>query len=395
MRRESFEDKGIAELLKRDFIAIKVDRERRPGVDAMYMLATELLTGRGGWPNTVFLTPDLKPFWAATYLPKDAFANVITAIATHWKKTPDLIKGDAERVSGAIHKIMTRRVAAKTVTPQALTAAAHKLASGVDEFFGGLGTAPKFPRESELLFLLHQAARDKDAVSLKAVTLTLDGMLAGGIYDRVGGGFHRYAVDPAWRIPHFEKMGYNQALITLALLRGFVLTGEKRYAEGARRTLDWVLKDLTAPGGGFFSAYDADSDGHEGTYYTWTLDELKTILGEDLKFATTALGISANGNFEGRNILHLTDPKVKIAKSLGLSATAFEARLQGVMRKLQKVRTSRHKPHRDEKVLAAWTGLMIVALAEAGEVLGEDRFTKAASRAPALFGTAWTVPRVR
>ena len=381
MRRESFEDKGIAKLLKRDFIAIKVDRERRPGVDAMYMLATEILTGRGGWPNTVFLTPDLKPFWAATYLPKDAFANVLTAIATHWKQTPGLIKGDAERISGAIKKIMTRQVAARKVTPKALTTAAHKLASEVDDFFGGLGTAPKFPRESELLFLLHQAARDKDAVSLKAVTLTLDGMLAGGIYDRVGGGFHRYAVDPAWRIPHFEKMGYNQALISLALLRSYVLTGEKRYAAGARRTLDWVLEDLTAPGGGFYSAYDADSDGHEGTYYTWTFDELKVILADDLQFAKTVLGISANGNFEGRNILHLTDPKTTLAKSLGLPAAEFEARLQGVMQKLRKVRRSRHKPHRDEKILAAWTGLLIVALAEAGEVLGEDRYIKAALKA--------------
>jgi hypothetical protein len=389
MERESFENEGIAAILNASFVPIKVDRERHPDVDETYMLATQLVTGQGGWPNSVFLTPERKPFYAGTYFPPDAFRGLLSQVASYWDGQEPALRADADRLAESIQSVMTRRVEAREITPQMLNAMAGALLRGFDPVRGGFGGAPKFPQEALLLFLLRLAEKDGHADALHAVSATLEAMLDGGIHDHAGGGFHRYSVDAEWLVPHFEKMLYNQALIVLALLRVFRLTGNGRFADGARRALDYVLDDLTDSRGGFYAARDADSEGEEGTFYVWTPAQIGKALGkEDAAFACAAFGVGEQGNFEhGASVLHYPEPPQQLAGRLGMKLDAFAARVGEVRAKLAKVRAKREPPIRDEKILAAWNGMMIAAFAEAAETLGDKRYGKAAVRAANFIWT--------
>ena len=383
MARESFENDKIAEVLNSNFISIKVDRERRPDVDETYMLATQLITGRGGWPNSVFLTPDRKPFYAGTYFPPDPFRSLLTQVSGYWLRQGDQLREDAEKLAGTIDTIMTRRVEAEEITPQVLKTAADTLLQDYDLVYGGFGGAPKFPQESTLLFLLRLAEKDGHRHALDAVSYTLDSLLNGGITDQAAGGFHRYSTDAKWLVPHFEKMLYNQALITSALVRAYQLTGNERLAAGARHALDYVLDDMTSPEGGFYSARDADSEGEEGTFYVWTEDQIEKALGkDDAAFAKTAFGVTFEGNFEnGTTVLHFPEMAGRLAKKLGVDETTFNTRIDKIRAKLVKVRAKREAPIRDEKIVAAWNGMMIVTFAEAAEAFGDERYEKAALNA--------------
>ena len=381
MARESFENEEIAGLLNEHVVSIKVDRERHPEVDQTYMLATELIAQMGGWPNSVFLTPDLKPFFAATYMPPDTFRQIVTQIAEVWREERHALEADGETVAVAIRRILNAQIAARSVTVEDLRRALDDVLAEFDTFNGGLGVAPKFPREPLLLTLLHFSARDGDAKSLELVRLTLDGILRGGIHDQLGGGFHRYAVDEAWRIPHFEKMLYNQALLSRVLVQAWRLTGEPGYAEGARRTLDFVLREMTSPDGAFYSALDAETDGREGAYYLWTPSEIRAVLGSDAEFVVKAYGVTEAGTIDGGNVLHLPEPVAEQALAEGMSLEAFVAKLRLLGERLLEARSQRPRPRRDEKVLSAWNGAMIGALAEAGDALGEARYIGAAKRA--------------
>ncbi len=383
MERESYENEAIAEVLNLNFVAIKVDRERRPDVDETYMLATQLISKSGGWPNNVFLTPDRKPFYGGTYFPPDAFKSLLVQVATFWDRDKSELEEDAARIATAIDTIMTRRLEAAEITPEALKTATTAVLKDLDEFHGGFMDQLKFPQEPLLLFLLRRAEKDDDKDALNAVVLTLDNLLNGGIHDHAGGGFHRYAVDPQWRVPHFEKMLYNQALITRALLRAHRITGSARYANAARRALDYVLADMTAPHGGFYSARDADSGGHEGTFYVWRPEQLEKVLGaEDAKFAQDIFGVSLTGNFEGQTtVLHLTKTPADWAAELKISEAEFTVRLNAVRRTLNEARKTREAPFRDEKSVTAWNGMMIATFAEAAAVLDEARYREAAEKA--------------
>jgi uncharacterized protein YyaL (SSP411 family) len=380
MARESFENDKIAEVLNSNFISIKVDRERRPDVDETYMLATQLITGGGGWPNSVFLTPDRKPFYAGTYFPPDPFRSLLSQVSGFWLREEDKLRSDADKLAGTIDTIMTRRVEAEEITPEVLKTSADTLLQNYDLVYGGFGGAPKFPQESTLLFLLRLAEKDGHKDALEAVNYTLDSLLNGGITDHAAGGFHRYSTDAKWLVPHFEKMLYNQALITSALVRTYRLTGNERLATGARNALDYVLDDMTSPQGGFYSARDADSEGEEGTFYVWTTDQIDEALDkDDAEFAKTAYGITFEGNFEnGTSVLHFPKMANQMAKQLGMDEAAFYARINKIRTKLTEVRSKREAPHRDEKILTAWNGMMIVTFAEAAEILGEKRYRQAA-----------------
>lgn len=265
MEEESYSDPKIARALNEGFVAIKVDRERRPDVDETYLLATQLLTNSsGGWPNHVFLTPDLKPFFAGTYFPPGVFRQTLRQVSLYWAIDMPTLQREGERVARIIRVVMSRRAAARDVTRSAVDGAVTELTKNLDRQYGGLGLQPKFPRENILLFLLDQAEKYDTPQALEAVTKTLNGMLHGGIHDQVGGGFHRYAVDRKWLVPHFEKMLFNQAGVGRALVQAWRITGNRRYSNAARNLFDFVLRDLTAPGTGFYSAYDADSPKADG-----------------------------------------------------------------------------------------------------------------------------------
>ncbi|MBU2580889.1 MAG: DUF255 domain-containing protein [Alphaproteobacteria bacterium] len=381
MARESFMDEEIAALLNKHVVSIKVDRERHPEVDQTYMLATELITQSGGWPNSLFLTPDLKPFYAATYIPPADFNDLIVRLAEVWTTERAALEADAERVAAVISRVLGARIAAKSIALAAMAKARDDVLADLDSFNGGLGVAPKFPREPVLLHLLDRAAREGPGKALEAAILTLDHVLAGGINDQLAGGFHRYAVDNAWVIPHFEKMLYNQALMTQALVRAYQVTGAPGYAVGARRTLEFVLAEMTAPDGGFYSALDAESEGREGAYYVWTPEEMRAVLGPDTDLAIKAFGVTKHGNLDGRTVLHRPLPDADLAAAAGLDRAALEAKLNDIVSKLSKARSQRPRPARDEKILSGWNGAMIAAFAEAGRVLEEPRYIAAAATA--------------
>ncbi|MCH9807630.1 MAG: DUF255 domain-containing protein [Alphaproteobacteria bacterium] len=385
MKRESFEKEAVGKLLNADFISVKVDRERRPDVDATYMIATELITQRGGWPNSVFLTPDLKPFFALTYAPEAEFTQLLGQIASTWKGEEKALRADATRVASLISRVMSRKQAAVKITPELLTRASLTVLSGFDAFNGGTGTAPKFPREQLLSFLYHRAIRDSDAVALDAFELTLDNIIRGGINDHVAGGFHRYATDNAWAVPHFEKMLYNQAQIGRLLIQAYQLTGRQKYAEAARKTFDFVLRDMTTSEGGFASAFDAETDGKEGLFYLWSKEDFDKALGGDAPFAAQVFGVTKDGNHEHMNTLRFVAPLDELARDAGLEQKAFNEKVEGVLAKLRAVRIERPALRRDDKVIANWNAAMIRTLTEASVVLDEPRYLQAAQQAMTLL----------
>jgi uncharacterized protein YyaL (SSP411 family) len=374
MEHESFEDPETAALMNDHFVCVKVDREERPDVDGIYMQAIQAMTGHGGWPLNVFVDPEGVPFFGGTYFPPEpahgmpSFRRVLEAVAEAWTTKRDEIRAAAPRTVEGLAAAATVRPSPEALSPAALDEAERGLAAVFDPNHGGFGGAPKFPPASALEFLM---MRDSER-ALEIVTTTLERMAKGGIYDQIGGGFARYSVDPHWLVPHFEKMLYDNALLTRAYLHAWQLTGDEYFRRICEETLDWALREMRGPEGGFYSALDADSEGEEGKFYVWTADEMRAELGSDAEQLLRYWGVDRGPNFEGRNILHLAGEEVD-------PELLEKARAQ-----LYEVRSRRVWPGLDDKRLTAWNALMIAALADAGAVLGRDDYLDAA-RACAEF----------
>jgi hypothetical protein len=395
MARESFEDPDVAKLLNEGFVCVKVDREERPDIDSVYMSICQMMSGSCGWPLTIIMTPDKKPFLATTYIPKRArfgqqgMMELIPEIRRLWTERRDEAAGLAEGIAATLKR---RPEGPKGEEPDAETikTAYEILAARFDEVNGGFGTAPKFPSPHNLLFLLRTWKRTGEARTLEMVERTLRAMKNGGIWDHVGWGFHRYSTDAGWFVPHFEKMLYDQAMLAIAYLEAFQATRREEYATTARQTLDYVLRDMMSDEGGFFSAEDAESEGEEGKFYLWSESELRDVLGNDeASLAVKVFGTAKHGNFSdeatsklvGRNILHMNATVAEVAAVLKTDEKALEKRLEAIQKKLYGARSLRVRPQRDEKVLTDWNGLMIAAMARAARVLDEDTYGKAASKA--------------
>jgi uncharacterized protein YyaL (SSP411 family) len=388
MERECFEDASIAALMNALYVNVKVDREERPDVDEIYMQAVTAMTGSGGWPMSVFLTPALEPFFGATYLPpvrrygRPSFPDVLVGLAEAYRDDRDTVRQQAKTLTDHIRAQAAADLRG-ALEGDPVERATATLLSRFDATWGGFGGAPKFPHAGELRLLLRSHTQSGDPQTLHAVTHTLDRMAAGGMYDQLGGGFHRYSTDAEWRIPHFEKMLYDNGQLVVAYLEAFVVTGRPDYARVARESCDWALREMVTPAGAFASAQDADSEGEEGRFFAWTPDELIEVLGRDEgRVAALYWDVTAEGNFEdGKSALWRPRPATEVAAELGLEPATLEARMQGARAKLLAAREQRVKPMTDDKVLVAWNGLMIGALALAYQVLGEPRFLDAARRA--------------
>jgi uncharacterized protein YyaL (SSP411 family) len=394
MEHESFEDEEIAAYLNRHFIAIKVDREERPDIDAVYMTAVQMLTGRGGWPMTLVMTPEKRPFFAGTYFPPrqgvrgnhPGLMELLPELLRLYRQEPERAVEQARRLSERLEKASTMPVGVGVPSDEVIVRAAQGMAASFDPEHGGFGRAPKFPQPGRLLLLMRYARRTKDPGALAMVDETLDRMAKGGIYDQLGGGFHRYATDARWLVPHFEKMLYDNALLAVVYLEAWQLMAKPEHRRVARETLDYVLREMTAPQGGFFSASDADSPtpaGHqeEGWFFTWTPAELEKLLGgPSARMLSLAYGVTDRGNFEGRNILNRQLSDLVLAKKLGLSVEKVREALAAARAKLYEARRQRPPPLVDRKVIAAWNGLMISALARGGDILNHPPYITAAAR---------------
>jgi uncharacterized protein YyaL (SSP411 family) len=388
MEKESFENEEIAAYLNANFVAIKVDREERPDVDAIYMSAVQAMGIHGGWPLNLFLTPDRTPFYGGTYFPPDdrygrpGFMSVLKRIQDIWTNQRDRATDAGAQISEALRK-QTGQTGMVVLGPDTLKSGYDQFKKSYDPVNGGFSSKPKFPRAHEIWFLLRQHRRHEDAEGLKMITHTLDAMANGGMYDHLGGGFHRYSTDERWLVPHFEKMLYDQAILARAYLEAYQVTGRERYARVAREIFAYVLRDLRDPKGGFHSAEDADSEGEEGTFYVWRPEEIQQLLGPKPARAFNAYyGVAEPGNFErGTSILHVTRSEDEVAKELGISAVELRKILVEGREKLFQVRARRVRPHLDDKVLTDWNGLMISSFAFGGAVLDEPEYVRAASEA--------------
>jgi uncharacterized protein YyaL (SSP411 family) len=418
MAHESFEDPDVAAVLNRDFVSIKVDREERPDVDRVYMMFVQATTGAGGWPMSVWLTPDLKPFFGGTYFPptsrwgRPGFVEVLEQLAQGWKAERQELIQSADDVLARLREATGADSAAPDRAPvagrDALTAGIGSFAQTYDGRHGGFGAAPKFPRPSELVFLMHAHALTGDWPARTMALDTLRAMSLGGMRDQIGGGFHRYSVDAEWRVPHFEKMLYDQAQLVMAYLEAEQIAGDGYYASVAEDTLDYVRRDLTAPDGAFYSAEDADSlvpgaeaaPGHaaekrEGAFYVWTQGEIARLLGDDAEVAGKRFGVEPHGNalsdpqgeFTGQNILYVAQPIEDVAARTGTPVEEVMAALVRARQTLFESRATRPRPHLDDKIITAWNGLMIAAFAQAARVLvtspRRDEWREAAVRAAA------------
>jgi uncharacterized protein YyaL (SSP411 family) len=367
MAHESFEDPAVAAVMNELFVNVKVDREERPDVDAVYMEAVQAMTGHGGWPMTAFLTPEAKPFFGGTYFPPrprpgmPAFVDLCRAVAEAWSERRGDVDDQATRLADALGQVAELAPGGgKQPGLEVVHQARKSLAERFDHQWGGFGRAPKFPQPDTIELLLRLHAREGDAEALEMATFTLDAMAAGGIYDHLGGGFHRYSVDPRWLVPHFEKMLYDQALLARAYLHAWQLTGEDRHLQVLAETIDYVRRDLRHPEGGFFSSEDADSEGEEGKFYVWSAAELDAVAGADAPAARAWWGVTPGGNFEGANILH-RPTRGDLARP--------EA-VERARRSLFAAREGRVRPGRDDKVLTEWNGLFLATLAEAAAATG-------------------------
>jgi uncharacterized protein len=403
MEHESFEDPEVAELLASNFISIKVDREERPDLDQIYMTAVQLLTQHGGWPMTVFLTPDLQPFYGGTYFPPEdrygmpSFKKVVNAIADAWKnRRSDVLNNAAHLTAGINESMKLEATAGASVQAEAeplLRNAAMMLSRIFDSHHGGFGRAPKFPHPMEIRLLLRIAQRFGDDGALEMATKSLDHMAMGGMYDQLGGGFHRYSTDERWLVPHFEKMLYDNALLSMAYLEAYQTTNKEYYREIAAETLNYVLREMTGPDGAFYSTQDADSEGVEGKFFVWTQAEIESLLGvDDAKLFCSVYDVTPHGNWEGHSILHLTRPLDVEAKMLSMTLDLLKSRLNACKSKLLAARSKRIWPGRDEKILTAWNGLMIASFAKAAQVLEQPSFTHAAARAADFLLTTMRRP---
>ena len=396
MERESFENDDIAALMNRLFVSIKVDREERPDVDQIYMQAVQSMTGRGGWPMTVFLTPDGVPFYGGTYFPPvdrhgmPAFPRLLQSIADayHGRRGEVLEAGRQLVETMQQSERLTR--SASALTKEVLVGAYLGLSGEFDERDGGLGQAPKFPQPMAWEAILRVWKRTGGPRALEMLRQTLTRMARGGIYDQLGGGFHRYSVDGQWLVPHFEKMLYDNAQLASLYLHGWLATGEPEYRRVTEETLDYVLREMTHPAGGFYSAQDADSEGVEGKFFVWSPEEIRAVLG-DATLARAALaywGVDDGPNFEGHSILFVPREPAEVAQTLGVSPDELAARIAGARQTLYAHREKRIHPGLDDKVLASWNGLMLSALAEAASALGRPDYLAAAVRNAELLTSA-------
>lgn len=387
MESESFEDEEVANLLNENFVSIKVDREERPDIDNVYMAVCQAITGSGGWPLNIFLTQERKPFYAGTYFPKTerygnpGFIAILKKISDLWKTNAESTIASGEQVTKVIQS-MVPTTPGGLLTGEIMKLAYEQLRDTFDNIYGGFGSSPKFPTPHNYTFLLRWWKRSNTAPALDMVEKTLERMSRGGIYDQLGGGFHRYSTDEYWLIPHFEKMLYDQALLAIAYTEAYQATGKTYYADIVKDIFRYVLRDMISPDGGFYSAEDADSEGVEGKYYVWTPDEIVKILGEkDGKTFCDYYDVSDEGNFEGKNILHVDKPFDAFAKLEGISPDKLREILRTSREKLFAVREKRIHPHKDDKVLTSWNGLMIAAFAKGARALNEPGYIQPAVRA--------------
>jgi uncharacterized protein YyaL (SSP411 family) len=395
MEHESFEDEAVAKLMNSVFISIKVDREERPDIDNIYMTVCRLMTGGGGWPLTIIMTPDKKPFFAGTYIPREnrygrlGMLELIPRIKEAWVNRRDDVLGGAEQVIEALRR--TGDVPGdEPLDESILHTAFREFQQGFDERHGGFGNAPKFPTPHNLLFLLRYWRRTGREKALDMVEKTLQALRRGGIYDHVGSGFHRYSTDDLWLVPHFEKMLYDQALMAMAYTEAFQATRKEEYKKTVMEIMNYVLRDMTDVDGGFYSAEDADSEGEEGRFYVWRLDEMREALPDgEARLVIDAYNIQEEGNFHdqatgastGLNILHLRRSLDYVSSDLGLSRADLEERMESALKKLFQRREKRIHPHKDDKILTDWNGLMIAAMAKAGRALDQPLYVEAAERA--------------
>jgi uncharacterized protein len=392
MEKECFDDDQVAQLMNRTFVCIKVDREERPDLDAAYMSVCQAMGRNCGWPLNIIMSPDKNPFFVASYIPKDnrygtvGMLSLIQQIGEIWRTR----KAEMESIGKEIKEQIATEAKAKTegqLDKNTLDNAYEQLFLRFDQENGGFGRAPKFPSPHNLLFLLRYTNRTKEKTASMMVEKTLGAMRLGGIFDQVGLGFHRYSTDAQWLVPHFEKMLYDQALLTLAYLEAYQALGAPKFMITAKETLEYVLRDLASPEGGFDSAEDADSEGEEGKFYVWTLDEVKQATGEDADLTIKLFGVKAEGNYyeppngkTGKNILHLALPLEQVAAESNLTVDALIGKLGKITNTLFKVREKRVHPAKDDKVLVDWNGLMIAALARANQVLGIPKYLAAATK---------------
>ncbi|MEM2958844.1 MAG: thioredoxin domain-containing protein [Candidatus Jordarchaeaceae archaeon] len=395
MEKESFEDPEVAKLMNETFVSIKVDREERPDIDSIYMMVCQMMTGSGGWPLTIIMTPNGKPFFAGTYIPKESrfgltgMKSLIPRIKEFWEKRREEVENSAEQIIASI-KSASGETAGEDLAEEILHRCYENLYDVFDEQNGGFGYGRKFPAPHNLYFLLRYWKRTGDGWPLKMVEKTLQAMRLGGIYDHVGFGFHRYSVDSKWLVPHFEKMLYDQALLVLAYIEAYQATGKLVYAQTAQEVLTYVLRDMVSPEGGFYSAEDADSEGEEGKFYLWGEEEIRQILSrEEAEAVIKIYNISKEGNFEeeasrrktGKNILHLKKPLPEIFLELRRPLEETLKLLENARQKLFQEREKRVRPLKDDKILTDWNGLMIAALAKAAQVLEKTEYLDAAKRA--------------
>ena len=383
MEHESFEDEDTAGVMNALFVSIKVDREERPDLDSIYMQAVQSMTGSGGWPMSVFLTPDGRPFYGGTYYPNTprhgmpSFVEVLKAVADAYHSRRGEVMQSASQISSRLEPPVGSKN--EMLTDSILRLGTQRLGSSFDWAHGGLGGAPKFPQPMTLELLLRSHAHDNDGRTLQMVEYTLERMARGGIYDQLGGGFHRYSVDAQWLVPHFEKMLYDNALLVRTYLHAFQLTKKRFYSLVAEETLDYVLREMTDPSGGFYSSQDADSEGVEGKFFVWTPAEIAAELGaEKAKAFDEYFGVTVEGNFEEKNILNVPEDPSRVAETLAMAENDLALLIQRARKRLYQVRERRVHPGRDDKVLTAWNGLMLKSFTEAASVLNRTDYLDAA-----------------
>ncbi len=387
MAHESFEHEPTAAMMNELFINVKVDREERPDVDDIYMQAVQALTGHGGWPMTVFLTPDGRPFYGGTYFPREprsgmpAFRQILAGVAEAYRNRRSQVEQAAADLTQALNRdFLGIGGDASALNALLLDEAWRGIGSSFDRAHGGFGGAPKFPQPMNLEFLLRAYARTGDPTALEMVRFTLVQMARGGIYDQIGGGFHRYSVDAIWLVPHFEKMLYDNAQLSRVYLHAWQVTGDPFFRRIAEEIYDYILREMTSPEGGFYSTTDADSEGEEGKFFVWSIEEVRALLGADANIAIEYWGMSPRGNFEGRSILYVPNDDAVAAARLNLTVEELRSRLQAIRDRLFAARSQRVPPALDDKILTAWNGMMLASLAEAARVLKRPDYREAAER---------------
>jgi uncharacterized protein len=384
MEHESFEDEEIASLMNQNFVNIKVDREERPDLDQIYMSAVQMMTGQGGWPMTMFLTPEGVPFYGGTYFPPadrynmPGFTRVLMSVAEAFRSQPDQVANTATAMLGELRRVGLAEPSRETLNLELLDASYRRIVANYDRVNGGFGGAPKFPPAMTLDFLLHTFHRTGAKEAREIVEHTARKMAAGGMYDQLGGGFHRYSVDAKWLVPHFEKMLYDNALLSRFYLHLYQATRDPEARRVAEETLDYVVREMTDAGGGFYSSQDADSEGHEGKFFVWSRQEIVAALGDDAELFCDYYNVTEGGNFEGENILNVPSPLDEIARKHKVPTEAARVTIATGRQKLFDIRERRVKPARDEKILTAWNGLMLTAFAEAGAIFQRDDYRQVA-----------------